>query len=399
MGFRTQAQVDRLKAPGGRADSYTWDEEQPGLSIRIKGGKRSWVVWYAVDGRRRKVTIGHVAGLPLKAARQEAGRIVASGKAGEDVLAARETTKAKAADTLGALVRIYLERRAKPRQRPRTYLETERYLLRRWAPLHDRPVASVTRRDVAARLEEIRVDHGPIAANRARVYLNGCYSWAMRQGLVEANPIVGTEAPAAETKRDRVLSPPELAAVWRASEGRGEFGTIVRLLMLTGARRDEVAGLRWPELDLDRALWTLPAARSKNKREHEAPLARQAVALLTARERVGEVVFGRRGRRPFSGFSRAKASLDRALGDAVAQWTLHDLRRSAVTHMVELGVAPHVVEACINHISGHKSGVAGIYNRATYREPKQAAMQAWADHLEALVERREPASNIVAIGA
>ena len=115
--------------------------------------------------------------------------------------------------------------------------------------------------------------------------------------------------------------------------------------------------------------------------------------------RVGEFVFGRQRRSPFSGYSRAKTSLDRALGQAVAHWTLHDLRRSAVTHMIELGIAPNVVEACINHVSGHRAGVAGVYNRATYREPKKAALQAWADHLEALVEGREPASNVVALRA
>jgi integrase len=166
---------------------------------------------------------------------------------------------------------------------------------------------------------------------------------------------------------------------------------------LTGARRDEVAGLRWSEIDIDAALWTLPAARAKNARQHEVPLSTHALALLAARPRAGNFVFGRGGRGRFSGYSRAKARLDQALGQAVAPWVLHDLRRSVVTHMVELGIAPHVVEACVNHVSGHKGGVAGIYNRATYREPKKAALQAWGDHLEALVEGREPASNVVAI--
>jgi integrase len=434
MGFRTQAQVDRLKAPAGKADSYVWDHEQPGLSVRLKGGKRTWTVWYAVGGRRRKVTIGAVTGLPLREARQKAGRIVADARDGKDPLVERATAKAKAADTFGALVKLYLERRAKPRQRPRTYAEAERHLLNHWALLHDRAVVSVTRRDITARLEEIVRDHGPIAANRARTYLNGCYSWAMRQGLVENNPIVGTEAPSAENKRDRVLSPPELAVVWRACEERGEFGAVVRLLMLTGARREEVAALSWPELDLDKALWVLPAARSKNRREHEVPLSRQAVALIDTRGQVlakpgtteDEVrrrreqrpyLFGRGGLNPFSGYSAAKAKLDQAVamlrakraGDApkkvelekwmLPSWTLHDLRRSAVTHMAEIGIEPHVIEAAINHVSGHRAGVAGIYNRATYREQKRVALQAWADWLESLVEGRAPASNVVAMRA
>jgi integrase len=404
MGFRTQAQVDKLEPPldsdgKPKLDAYVWDDEQPGLSIRLKGKARTWTVWYQVNGARRKVALGAVGsakgGMTLKKARDEASRIVSGARADKDPLRDRAAAKAKAADTLGALVKLYLERRAKPRQRTRTYVEVERYLSRYWAPLHARAVESLTRRDVASRLEELRVDHGGIAANRARTYLSACLSWGMKQGLAEHNPVVGTEAPAEERRRDRVLSPAELVAVWKACEGHGEFGEIVRLLMLTGARREEVAGLRWSELDLDRALWTLPAARAKNEREHEVPLPRQAVALLAARDRVGEFVFGRHGRSPFSGYSRAKERLNQALGDAVASWTLHDLRRSAVTHMVELGIAPHIVEATINHISGHKGGVAGIYNRANYREQKQAALQAWADHLEALVEGREPASNVV----
>ena len=339
------------------------------------------------------MTLGAVAGLPLKDARQKASRIVADARDGKDPLEERDAAKAKAADTFGALVRLYLEQRAKPRQRPRTYAETERYLLKHLAPLHGRPVASVTRRDVATRLEEIARDHGPIAANRARSYLNGCFMWAMRRGLVENNPVIGTEAPGEETKRERVLSPAELAAVWKACEGQGDFGAIVRLLMLTGARRDEVAELRWSEIDLDNALWTLPAERSKNKRQHEVPLSSAAVTLLRGRDRRGDYVFtSRGGRRAFSGYSTAKAKLDKALGEAVAPFVLHDIRRSVVTHMVELGIAPHVVEAAINHVCGHKGGVAGVYNRAVYREPKKAALQAWSDWLEWLVEGREPAA-------
>lgn len=404
MGFRTQTQVDRLKAPLGKdskpkPDAYEWDDEQPGLSVRLKGKARTWTVWYAVNGSRRRVALGAVAGLSLREARIKAGRIVADARDGKDPHEDRAAAKARAADTLGALVKIYLERRAKPRQRTRTFVEVERYLSRYWAPLHAQPVDSLTRRDIATRLEEIRVAHGGIAANRARTYLNACLAWGMKQGLAEHNPVIGTEAPAEERRRDRVLSPAELVAVWNAGEDRGEFGTIVRLLALTGARRNEIAGLRWSELDLDRALWTLPADRSKNGREHEVPLSRQALALLGARERIGEFVFGRGGRAPFSGYSRSKERLDEALGEAVAPFVMHDIRRSVVTHMVEIGIAPNVVEACINHLSGHKGGVAGIYNRASYREPKQAALQAWADHLQALIDGREPASNVVALPA
>jgi integrase len=334
---------------------------------------------------------------------------------GADPLAARVIAKAKVADTLGAMVRLYLARRAKPRQRPRTYAETERYLLKRWLPLHDRPLDTITRRDLAARMEQIRTEHGSGAAEKARVYLGMGYSWAMRQGLVDHNPVIGLESTPAN-RRERVLSEPELRTVGNACEQLGDFGAIVRMLMLTGGRRDEIAGMAWSEIDVDKALWTLPAARSKNRREHEVPLSRQALALIEGRP--GPFLFGRDGRTPFSGYSRAKERLDATIArqraeerlgrklrkdeapeadDHLAPWTLHDIRRSVVTHMAELGIDPHVIEAVINHVSGHKGGIAGVYNKATYRPQKTAALASWADWLESVVEGREPASNVVAL--
>jgi integrase len=399
MGFRKQEQVDRLRAPAGKADTYVWDDECPGLSIRLQGNSRRWVVWYQANGKRRRVTLGAVASMKLKDARIQAGRIMSDARDGKDALAEREVTKAKAADTLGKLVDIFLERRAKPRQRPRTYAEFERYLRKRWAPLHDRPLDSITRRDIAARLEEIRVGHGPVSANRARTYLGTAFTWAMRQGLTEANPVLGTEPPAAETKRDRVLSPEELAIVWRAAGAAGEFGTIVRLLMLTGQRREEIAGLKWPELSEDRTLWVLSAARSKNKVEHEILPPPQAIALLPEKRQGREFVFGRGRKGGYSGFSRSKARLDAAIAKNhdLPAWTLHDVRRSVSTHMHELGIEPHIVEAVVNHVSGHKAGVAGTYNRARYREQKRIALERWGVWLEAVVEGREPASNVIAL--
>jgi integrase len=261
-------------------------------------------------------------------------------------------------------------------------------------------------------MEQIRTGHGPGAAEKARVYLGMAYSWAMRQGLVDANPVIGLE-PTPATPRDRVLSEPELRVVWNACEQLGDFGALVRMLMLTGGRRDEVAGMARSEVDADHARWTLPAARSKNRREHEVPISRQARALIEGR--TGPFLFGRDGCNPFSGYSKAKARLDEQIarqraeqrlgrklrkgedaepGDHLQAWTLHDIRRSVVTHMAELGIEPHVIEAVINHVSGHKAGVSGIYNRASYRPQKAAALQRWADWLEAKVEDREPASNV-----
>jgi integrase len=374
------------------SETWEFDKACPGLSIRAQGQARTWVVWFTVGGKRGKLSLGSVASLTRAKARQKANEIVLGARNGVDPRAERRAAKAKAADSFGAMIRAYLERRAKPRQRPRTYIETARYLERYWAPLHGHPVESITRRELAARLEQIRVEHGAGAAEKARVYLGMSYSWAMRAGLVEQNRTIGLEsAPAA--RRERVLTPAELRIVWSACDG--DFGELVKLLILTGQRRTEVAGLHETELDRERGVWRIPAARAKNAREHEVPLSSQAMKLIAGRP--GPYLFGRGGRTPYSGFSRAKARLDQGAG--IAPWTLHDLRRTAVTQMAEVGVEPHVIEAVVNHVSGHKGGIAGHYNFARYREQKRAALQRWADWLEAVVEGRQTGAKVIRLGA
>ena len=233
---------------------------------------------------------------------------------------------------------------------------------------------------MAARLLELKDGRGPIAANRARASLNALFVSAMQQGLAETNPVVGTAPPGEERARERTLSAAEVRAIWEATDGPGDYNAIIRLLMLTGQRREEVAGMAWTELDLEQGIWVIPAQRTKNKRVHEVPISRQAAALLERRPRweMRDLLFGI-GAGPFSGWSRAKARLDRHSG--VKGWVVHDLRRTLVTVMHDLGMAPHIVEAVVNHLSGHKAGVAGIYNRATYATEKRRALQAWADYL------------------
>jgi integrase len=303
------------------------------------------------------------------------------------------------------------------RQRPGSQLETKRHLEKHWKPLHGLPLAEVDRRLVADRLGKLARDSGPIAANRARSVLSALFAWAIKQGLADSNPVTGTDRPGEEVSRQRVLSLPELAEIWRAS-GDDDYGWIMRLLILTGQRREEVAAIRWSELDLKRASWSLPSERTKNKQPHEVPLSAAAMQILRSvprrvesdaagEERERDLLFGRDAG-PFQGWGRARARLDRRLLAAMCEaareagqdpekvkvpvpWTLHDIRRSVVTHMNELGIAPHVVEAVVNHVSGvAKAGVAGIYNRATYLPEKAAALVRWADRLAAEIEGREP---------
>jgi integrase len=241
---------------------------------------------------------------------------------------------------------------------------------------------------VAARLAEIAAANGLYASNRARAALSTFYSWAIGEGLANENPVVGTNKAVVEETRDRILTPEELRLAWQLA-GPGDFGAIVRLLILTGQRREEVGGMLWSELDLDAALWTIGKDRTKNGLAHEVPLSQPATAILRAvtHRDDRDFVFGA-GDGPFQGWSNAKAALDERMtaalsgkkGDAakLKPWRLHDVRRTVATRLGDLGELPHVVEAILNHISGHRAGVAGIYNRAIYSTEKREALNRWA---------------------
>jgi integrase len=266
----------------------------------------------------------------------------------------------------GAIVERYLLV-AKAHQTRRTYPDTERYLRVAWRSLHPMPVDQIQRRHVASMLPKA-------GARNARAALSACFNWAIREGLADANPVAGTNRPTVRS-RDRILTDAELAAIWHACRN-DDFGRIVRLLLLTGQRRDEVGAMAWAELRAhpEPGVWVIPGARTKNKRAHEVPLTSAMLRLLP--ERRGEFVFGR-----FKSWSHAKAALDRR---SVGDWRLHDLRRTAATRMADLGVQPHIIEAVLNHVSGSKAGVSGIYNRSTYSGEKRRALELWSAHVLAL---------------
>jgi integrase len=407
MSFRTQRDLERLTLPPGKAEVFHFDARCPGLSVRIqRTGKPAFVVWYtAPGGKRKRMTLGPVAGLELDDVRRQAAGMINAARDGRDPAMERKQARLAAAEvfTVGDLIAAYLSEHAERHQRPRTLVETKRALNRHWQPLHDLPAATVSRRDVSARLLELSRTSGTVGANRARANLSAAFVWAMKAGLVDHNPVVGT-IKGEETSRERVLTPAELSAIWSATADLNGYDAIVRLLMLTGARKSEVGGMAHAELDRDRALWTLAGERTKNGLPHEVPLSRQALAI------VGEFpelpgrpyLFGRGGRSPFSGWSRSKERLDARIaeqrGAPLPAWTIHDLRRSAVTIMAEEAIAPpHIIEAVVGHVSGHKNGVAGVYNRAAYRIEKAVALERWGDWLEAVGEGREPASNVIAM--
>jgi integrase len=384
----------KLTLPAGKAETIVFDDGLPGFGVRLRaGGKRTWIVQYRIGSKQRRVTLGTVEALDPDRARQAAKETLAKVQLGGDPQTEKSETRARASLTVGMVAQRYLETAAAQRQRERTLKATQRYLTELWAPLKEIPMDRVHRSTVASRLVEIAQDHGPVTANRARQCLSAFFEWAMREGLTEANPVAATNKAIEEKSRERVLSDDELSAIWRACQD-DSFGAIVRLLILTGQRRDEVGGMRPSEINLEKALWSLPSHRTKNNRSHEVPLSPLSVEILTSAlgARNQTVLFGLE-ERPFSGWSSAKTALDKRLEEAgtpVANWRLHDLRRTVATRVAEMGALPHVIEAILNHVSGHKAGVAGVYNRATYAKEKREALARWAEHVLVLVSTSLP---------
>jgi integrase len=396
----TKTNIERLALPAGVNDRIIFDAALPGFGLRLRdGGKRTWVVQYRVGTKQRRVTLGTVETLDADEARKRAKCALSKVHLGHDPQLEKAEARAQSAVTLGSIVERYLKERAAKRLKPRTLTEVTRSLREHWKPLHATPLTKIMRVEVAGQLGRISKERGPIAANRSRSYLSTLYSWAIAEGLADANPVVGTNK-AEEISRDRVLSDEELRLVWSCAGENDDYGAIIRLLILTGQRREEVGAMRWSELDLDKSLWRIEAERTKNGLPHDVPLSDVTLDLLAAhgRREGRDLVFGSR-EGPFQGWGNAKIALEgriRAkLGEksGLKPWRLHDLRRTAATRMNELGMLPHVVEAVLNHISGHKAGVAGVYNRASYAAEKRQALDLWAEHVLALVEGR--AANVV----
>jgi integrase len=404
----TQAALPGLALPEGKSDVIYFDDGLPGLGLRLRkgidgtAGKRSWIYQYQLGKKQRRMTIGIATALTLAAARKTAGDLHARVRLGEDPATARDQRRRQAGDTVEAMLKPYLAEK-KPKLSPRTVPEVERHLLVYAKPLHGLGVASITRRDISTLSAELATSIGNATANLTRVSLSGFFAWCVTKGLIEENPVRGSHI--AEGKpRKRVLTVPELVAVWHALDQvticNGAYRDIVRTLILTGQRRDEIGGLLFDEIKDDYDRIDLPPHRTKPKRAHTIPLSDPVRAILRswAQTSASPFVFGPH---PFVSWSLGKRMLDEALAKAgieIEPWVVHDLRRSGATGMGNLNVPPHVIEAVLNH-SGDKADIlAGIdpklrrtYNQSVYENPKRDALMAWAEHIMAAVEGRSAA--------
>jgi integrase len=390
----TEKTVAGLQLPIGLTDKIHFDDTLPRFGYRLQRSgdavRCSWVVQYRRAGRTRRITLGAADLLSVELARQEAKKLLGRVALGQDPQADRIDRRTKDRLTLSGFVTEYLKVKA-PEVRPKTLSEIKRYLTGpTFKPLHDLPVDTINRKDISARLMAIARDHGPSTAVRAKEALHAFFVWAIQASIVDQNPVVGSFRPKLASSRERVLSNDELVAVWRAT-GDDAYGKIVQLLILTGARRGEIGGLRWTELGQD-GTWTLPGKRAKNKHALTLPLPPAVWTIIDSvpRQAGRDHLFGERTAIGFATWGRAKAGLDQRLGDQVEPFTLHDIRRTVATGMANLGVLPHVIEAALNHQSGHKRGIAGVYNRSPYSTEVKAALALWAEHVRSLVEGEEP---------
>lgn len=423
----TDSAVQRLKAPSGARIDY-FDSALPGLALRVTGPignrpeRRTWTFFFRYGGKQRRLTFepGYPA-LTLAEARQKVNEAKLQLQAGRDPAAEKEAAKkqAKAAaerkpDTIANVVEEFIRRHLEGKKRAPRYIEETRrnfrnHVLPRWA---GRDIKTITRRDVIELLDAImdegglgagnggkRKRGGPIAANRTLAAITALFNWALSRDIIQATPATRVRKPGEETRRERVLTADELRAIWPQTEALGfPVGSFFQFAMLVGQRREEVAAMRWADLDLNERAWTIPAQSTKSGRGHVVPLAPIAIDILSKLPRLGPYVFTVTGERPISGYSAAKRRLDKAiraaraeggLGD-IAGWAIHDIRRTVATEMGRLGVPRLVVGRVLNHSD---RSVTGIYDRHAYGPEKRHALEAWAQCLGNLVQ--PPGANVV----
>jgi integrase len=399
----TASTIRTLTLPRGKKDHIIWDSLVPGLGVRLReGGSAGYVFQYAIGKKQRRMSLGALTAVPIGTARKTAEELYARVKLGQDPVGQRAVAKVRSAETFEAIATHFLARQ-RERLRPRSYPDVERHLLKHSKPLHGLQLGAITRRDIAAVIAAVAENSGSTTGNRVRTSLSTFFAWSIREGLIEANPVAHTNK-ADEKPRSRTLSPEELRLIWTHA-GNDHYGSIIRLLALTGARANEIAALGWSEIRDDGWI-VLPPARVKNKVGHEIPLTAVARDIIERQSRrtdadgsPRDLIFGN-GAGAFSGWSKAKEQLDaritEATGKSLLHWVPHDLRRSFSTHANEFALAPpHVIEACLGHISGFRPGVQRHYNLAQYRNEKRALIERWTNQLLSWVEGQD--SNVVTL--
>jgi integrase len=415
MARKLTARMVEQARPNPRKRIEIPDGGKPGLYLVIQAsGRKSWAVRYRFQGQARKLTLD---GFPSLAAAHRLAQ-EALDRVAEGYDPASEKQSAKRAVDLGsnifsAVAAEFVERYVRKNTRPSSARETERFLakdvLPKWG---NKRIQDITKRNVLDLLDGIVDRGGGLSANRVLAVTRKLFNWAVQRGILEASPVTGIKPLLPEPTRDRVVSDDEIRSLWLACDKVSyPFGSMAKLLLLTGQRRNEVAGMTWGELDLDKALWCIPAGRTKNDEAHEVPLSDAALAVIASLPRIKSdkgYLFTTNGETHVSGYSRAKSIIDNATLDIareergqdveIPRWTFHDLRRTAVSGMARLGISLPVIEKVVNHSSGSFAGIVGVYQRHSFADEKRNALQAWAKFVLSLVEG-QPAKNVVPLRA
>jgi integrase len=369
-----------------------FDDKMSGLGVRIyRSGRKMWLYQFRLAGRSYKYELGSTEKVLASKARIDAK--VAAGHVANKVnpLDMRRQAEEKHKDEFGELVDEYLNEKLHPIKqgrkpmRPRSFAEVQRHLEEHCKPFKHRPIRSITQRDVADLYKKIAKENGTGAASHTWSTLRAMMHWCMRQGAIDNNVAALYDGGGASDPRERTLDDSEIAIVWKAC-GADQFGNIVKLLLLTGSRRDEVGHMPLSELNLVDKKWLVPADRAKNGHEHLVPLSDTAVDILTDAIKTREAfVFGYGTARGYSGWSKSKKALDKRIADSghkLAPFVIHDLRRSFASGLQRLKIEPHIVDACINHLPPK---LQRTYQTHDYEAEKRTALDRWAVHVDAIV--------------
>ena len=376
----TKSSIDAL--PILPSDTVYWDSSSPGFGVKVTPkGRKVFLVLYRTGGagsKLRKYTIGPYGRVTLHQARVAAQQVFAAKLEGRDPAAEKRESKRRiVADLVEDLLETFI---AQHLSQNRSAGEISRLLRREVGqPWARRSIHEISKRDVVEVASAIQQRGAPIAANKTLKSIKTFLRWCVGRAILDRSPAEGVPLPAKEIARDRVLDDHELVQVILAARKiRGPYGGIVEFLALTGQRREEVAQLTWGELDLAQRVWIIPKSRTKNAKAHIVHLCDQSLAVLK-RVRRGPLVFSLLGTKPFQEFSKSKRVLDRFSG--VRHWRLHDLRRTCVSGMARLGIAPHVADKILNHQAGTIAGVAAVYQRHEFLAERQEALERWGAHV------------------
>jgi integrase len=371
--------VERIRAPSsGQIDHF--DQGYPGLALRISyGGAKTWVYFYRLYGKQKRMTLGRFPSMSLAAARDAWRNARTTIDKGESL----QHQRPAAANAFSAVADEWLKR---DQAHNRSFEKVKRTIERSAKPAWEgRQISTIGRRDINDLIDGVADRGAIIMARRLHAHLHRLFRWAVGRGILETNPMAHLPKPGSETQRDRVLTDAELAQVFKNTAKLGfPFGPMFQLLVLTGARRDEIAGLRWSEIKDDTII--LGRERTKGGEGHSIPLSPQAIGIIKQLPRIADsnFVFTSNGRNPVTGFSKIKKRIDGLT--KIPAWRVHDLRRTVATGLQRLGINLQVIEAVLGHVSGSRSGIVGVYQRHSFDAEKRTALEAWAREVERIVD-------------